>query len=217
MLQAMSDPASRRMTVAEFLEWELEQEGRHELVDGVPQLVNGVPQAMTGARFSHDRVVINVIFALTRLLRANGNPCDVFSADIAVVVPSGNVRRPDVAVHCPPFDDRAAASDHPKLVVEVLSESTQTVDQVVKLDEYQAIPQLDYILFIAPTRREVGVWSRGVSTAWQHTVLRAADAVIGLDVLGIVLPVADIYERVTLREESRPHLVWPDEGGVPEY
>ena len=192
------------MTPAAFLEWDLRQDLRHELVDGEPR-------AMTGARVSHDRVVGNVTFSLRASMRANSNPCDVFGPDIAVITPSGNVRRPDVAVHCPPFDERATSLDHPRLIVEVLSDSTQSVDQFVKLDEYQTITALDYILYIVPTMREVAFWSRTVDGTWTHVVHRAADASLVMPKLGVSLPFAAIYERVPLSEPTGPRLVWPDQ------
>ncbi len=85
------------MTEAEFLEWQLHQQQRYELVDGVPR-------AMTGARFRHDRVLVNTSSALLDALEAIDSPCRPFTADIAVRVPTGDLRRPDVAVYCPPFD-----------------------------------------------------------------------------------------------------------------
>jgi Uma2 family endonuclease len=191
------------MSVAEFLEWDLRQEDRYELVDGVPR-------AMTGARVSHDRVVGNVRAALSQRLRANGSPCDAFGADVALIVPAGNVRRPDVAVYCPPFDDNATALENPRLVVEVLSTSTQEVDQLFKLEEYQAIAGLDAIIFIAPTIRQVGVWSRGAEAAWRRVELRDAAASIELPKLGVSLPLSEVYERVVFQEAEGPRLVWPD-------
>ena len=93
----------------------------------------------------HDRILVNVLVGLRAGLRSSGSPCDVFTADIAVIVPSGNVRRPDVTIGCPPFDERGTSVDQPRLVVEVLSDSTQSVDQLVKLDEYRAIAGLNYV------------------------------------------------------------------------
>jgi Uma2 family endonuclease len=191
------------MSVAEFLEWDLRQQDRYELVDGVPR-------AMTGARVSHDRVVVNVITALRNRLRANGSPCDVFGADIALIVPAGNVRRPDVAVYCPPFDERATALEHPRVVIEVLSVSTQEVDQLFKLEEYQAIAGLDAIIFIAPTIPQVGVWSRDSAASWRRVKLLDPAASIELPGLGVSLPLSEVYERVVFEEVTGPRLVWPD-------
>jgi Uma2 family endonuclease len=149
----MSAHAPHGMSVAEFLEWDLRQDCRHEVVDGEAR-------PMTGAHVSHDLVVGNIGSALRVSLRAIKSGCNVFSADIALVVPGGNARRPDLTIHCPPFDVSKTALDHPRLVVEVLSESTQSINQLIKLDEYRSIPDLAYILIVAPTVLEVGLWLR---------------------------------------------------------
>jgi Uma2 family endonuclease len=200
----MSAHATRRMTIDEFLAWQMGQELRFELVDGQPR-------AMTGARLRHDRVVANLLRLIGVQFRAAGNPCDAFTADIAIIVPAGNVRRPDVSVLCPPFDDLANSSRNPCLVAEVLSDSTENVDRIVKLEEYKAIPGLDYILLAAPDLAEIVFWSRDAGARWQHQACHDLGATLDLPRLGVRLPLTGIYDRVTLRQPTGPRLVWPEE------
>jgi len=73
----MGGTASRLMEPQEFLEWRLDQEERHELVDGVPA------RMMAGAaeyhdQEYHDQIVTNVIISLGTQLR--GKPCRVTTA-----------------------------------------------------------------------------------------------------------------------------------------
>jgi Uma2 family endonuclease len=199
----MSDRARRHMTEAEFLDWQAGQEERYELVDGEPR-------AMIGARFRHERVAGNAFAALRAALRAAGNPCDPFTDDMAVRVPNGNLRRPDVAVYCPPIDEEAMVSDRPQLVVEVLSESTEDADQFVKLDEYQAVEALDCVILVAPHVIDAVVWQRTPQRRWSRTRHRKMDEVIALSALGISLAVLDLYDRVELRPRRRPRLVWDE-------
>src|SRR5487761_2458502 len=137
----MSYAADHRMTVAEFLDWQQHQELRHELVDGRPV-------AMAGARQRHDRITANALGELHGQLR--GQPCRVFTADLGVVTPGGNVRRPDIGVQCGPFEDESMEASQPRLVAEVLSRSTRTLDQVGKLDEYKSIESIKTIVLIDP-------------------------------------------------------------------
>lgn len=197
----MSEHAVRRMTEAEFLEWQLHQELRYELVDGFPR-------AMTGARIRHDRVLMNTATALLDALEAVDSLCRPFTADIAVRVPSGDLRRPDVAVHCPPFDEDAMVSDRPRLVVEVLSESTEDTDQHVKLDEYQHMPALDYIILMSPRVVDVLVWARDADRSWRSKRYQTLEDVVSLPLLNISLPLARLYRSVEVR--PRPRLVSPD-------
>jgi len=197
----MSERAMRQMTEAEFLEWQRHQAQRYELVDGVPR-------AMTGARFRHDRVLMNASSTLLDVLEAIGSPCRPFSADIAVRVPTGNLRRPDVAVYCPPFDEDAMVSDSPRLVVEVLSESTEDTDQHVKVDEYQHLVAVDYIVLIAPRVVDVLVWTREDDRSWRSMRYRALEDLVPLPLLGVSLSLARLYRSVELR--PRPRLVPED-------
>ena len=125
----MSERASNRLTLDQFDAWQAQQEVRCELVDGRSM-------GMTGATIAHDRVAGNILLALRSQFRANGNPCDAFGPDIGVVIDAGTLRRPDVTVFCPPFDETATRSDKPRLVAEVLCRSTERLDQVGKAEEY---------------------------------------------------------------------------------
>jgi Uma2 family endonuclease len=191
----MAEHTIDRMSEAEFLEWQLRQDLRYELVDGQPH-------AMPGARFGHDRVLGNAFAAVRRALRAAGSPCDTFTANIAVRVPPGNLRRPDVAVYCPPWDEDAMVSDRPRLIIEVLSETTETTDQTLKLEEYRLIGALDHIILVAPRVVDAVVWSRQDDGSWGFYHFDDVEATIELPRLEISIPIAELYERVELRRGS---------------
>lgn len=181
----MSQSALRRMTAEDFLEWDLRQpDGRHELIDGVPV-------AMTGARRRHDRIVVNAVAELRTRLR--GGPCVPFTADTAVRIPGGNVRRPDVGVTCGPDDDDLTYAAAPRLVIEVLSPSTRAFDRMRKVEEYKTVAGLDYILLVDADAPEVILWSRDAAGGWASTVIAGAEAAIDLPALGVTLPLADLY------------------------
>ncbi len=184
----MSQSAVRRMTAEEFLAWDLDQpDARHELIDGVPV-------AMTGARRRHDRIVVNALAELRARLR--GSPCVPFTADTAVRIPNGNVRRPDIGVVCGPDDDDQTYVA-PRLVIEVLSPTTRSFDRVRKLEEYKSSPTLDYVLLVDPDAPEVLLWSRDAARAWTSTVIEGIEAAIDLPALGIALPLGELYAGIS--------------------
>ncbi len=184
----MSERALRRWTVEEFFAWQERQDERYELVEGVPL------RMMTGARAVHNDIVINVLAGLHRQLR--GKDCRPFNADGSVQTGIGNIRRPDAGVECGTYDPNGLKAVLPRLVVEILSPSTQRIDLFVKLLEYQRLASLFYVLYIDPDEPSVAFWSREAEGEWQQQSASALDDVIEMPAIGISLAMSDIYERV---------------------
>ena len=195
----MSEQVVMRMPVEAFLEWGLHQDQRYELVDGVPV-------AMAGAKQVHDLIVTNVHAMLHPQLR--GKTCRNFTADIAVRIPAGNIRRPDAGIDCGPFDREATAAGAPFLVLEVLSRSTREFDLLRKLEEYKTVPGLAHIVVVDPDAAQVFHWSRPPGMEWRYALLEGLDAVISLPEIDCALELAGLYEGLTFR--PRPRLVQDD-------
>lgn len=75
----MPDPARRRMTPEEFFAWQLHQDERYELVDGIPVLRD---RMMTGSSAQHDQATVTIIASLHMQLRGSGHRPT--TADIAI-------------------------------------------------------------------------------------------------------------------------------------
>ena len=198
----MSEQAIRRMSADVFLEWCLGREGRYELIDGA--LV-----AMTGANRRHDHILVNTLGLLVDRLR--GHRGQVFSPDIAVRIPAGNVRRPDAGIDCGPFNETETWAGAPYLVVEVLSPSTRAFDMVDKVEEYKTVPSLRHIVLVDPDMPEARHWSRQDGEPWGFEVLEGLGATIRLPGIPAVLDLAALYEGLTFR--PRPYLVQESGGG----
>jgi Uma2 family endonuclease len=198
----MSQHGSVVTAAAGFLEWDLgHPDGPHELVDGVPVPKRWAVFGMVGARGGHDRIVMNLAREIGVQLR--GKSCQPFSEGLAVRIPAGNVRRPDLGVQCGPFDQRATAANDPRLVIEALSESTRAFDQARKLEEYKTVETLDYVLLVDPDVAEVILWSRDAARTWRHRIIEGLDAVVEMPALGVVVALADLYEGLTLKTVPR--------------
>jgi Uma2 family endonuclease len=195
----MSERAVTRMSAEEFLEWGLHQELRYELVDGVPV-------AMAGAKQRHDRIVMNAQGELYIQLR--GKACRNFSADIAVRIPAGNIRRPDVGIDCGAYEEGATTASAPFLVVEVLSPSTREFDRFRKLEEYKTVPGLVHIVLIDPDLPQAFHWSRPSGGDWRYTLLEGLAAVVHLPEIDCALGLASLYDGLTFR--LLPRLVRDD-------
>lgn len=182
----MNAPARLRMTLDQYLDWESRQERKHELVDGVVRL-------MTGGTAAHNRVSRNVSFALQARLR--GGPCEPFGSDMKVRIPNGNVRYPDVTVDCgkpKPLDLWAA---EPRVIIAVLSPSTEWFDQTQKLAEYQSIPSVAHVAFLSQNRMFGRVWTRA-GEGWDSVDFDGADAAMAFPAVDVALPLSEIYDGV---------------------
>jgi Uma2 family endonuclease len=192
----MAEPQRRLMTPEEFFAWQLDQEDRYELVDGVPVPLRG----MTGASNAHDAVAVNIIVSLANQLR--GSPCRVATADTAVRTAIRSFRRPDVTVECAPIDRASYEAHAPKLVVEVLSPSTRQIDRLRKAEEYKRLPTLTAIMFVEPDSAHVLLLRRAPEGAWRDETFRGIEAVIALPELPAELRLRDVYLGVPLDEPS---------------
>jgi Uma2 family endonuclease len=115
----MADARKREMSVEEFLQWNLLQDERYELVDGHP-----VPlRAMAGTTGQHDEITVNLIAILRDRLR--GTSCRPRTADTAVRTRIRGVRRPDVTIEGAPLERGSLEALKPIAVFEVLSPTTR--------------------------------------------------------------------------------------------
>jgi Uma2 family endonuclease len=188
----MAEPSLKLMTPDEFYIWQLDQDERYELVDGVP-----VPlRAMTGASNVHDVILVNCILELGNRLR--GRPCRVASADTALRTSIRSSRRPDVTVDCAPPEAKSYEAQRPTVVVEVLSPTTRTIDRFTKLDEYRRHPTLRHILLVEPGSVASKLYSRPEGGEWTAVDLIGREAVIELAAIEVSLPLAALYDRLEM-------------------
>ena len=178
------------LSVDEYLALERDGETKHEYVAG--ELF-----AMAGASKVHGRIVTNLVLATGNHLEAG--PCDVYAADLKVHVEAAEAfYYADVVVVCdePPRDGEYF-TERPRLIVEVLSESTEAFDRGAKFASYRSLESLrDYVL-VSATEPAVDVYHRREDGTWEIGRYLPGDAVpmrsIGLNVL-----VERLYTRTGL-------------------
>lgn len=186
----MATAIPKDMTADEFLIWNLSQDERFELIDGVP-----VPlRSMAGASNYHDDIVTNLIAALRGKLR--GTDCKPRTADTALRTAIKRVRRPDVTVDCAESRPDSYESAKPTAVFEVLSPSTRKLDGGVKLSEYLRHPTLQTIVHIDPDRLEIAVFQRDGTGQWGEFILASPSDRVLIPGTTVSLTLAEIYEGV---------------------
>ncbi len=168
-----------------YLEDEKKRDIKHEYVDG--EIF-----AMAGASISHQRIISNLVINIGTHLKHS--PCEVFSSDIKVRADSGKKYfYPDALVVCQNDDKDAYYTESPRIIVEVLSNSTRKFDKNLKRHIYQAIPTLEEYVLIEQDRVEIEISRR--STNWQP-VFYFIDDDITFESIDLTLPVLELYQRV---------------------
>ncbi len=178
----MSQAARTRMTMAEFLEWEEQQEGKYEF-DGY-----GIV-AMNGGTVAHSVICTNVVVALQNRLR--GKSCRAHGGELKIEV-AGSIRYPDAFVVCTPVAQTASLVKLPVVVFEVLSPSTATVAFTEKHDEYRDTPSVMRYVILRQDRIHATVFTRSGS-GWSRDVLMDGE-MLALSEIGIEIPMAEFYE-----------------------
>lgn len=177
--------SARRYTLDDYFAVEEASGVRNEFLDGDIF-------AMAGGSLTHNRIASNVHFALrTRL----GDRCDILPGDQRIAAPSGLYTYADVVVICGEptlMPGRHDTVTNPSAVIEVLSPSTRDYDENQKLDHYRSIPSLQAVVLVEQEAAEVRVWKR-TSDGW--TVEEAAGIDASAQVLGVELPLAEVYAR----------------------
>ena len=112
------------------------------------EYVNGLITAMAGASRRHNLLTIALASLLRNHLRGTG--CQTFASDMKVNAShKGNTifYYPDVMVSCNRGNQNAFVEEHPQIIIEVLSPSTEARDRMEKLAAYTSIPGLkEYVL-----------------------------------------------------------------------
>lgn len=183
-----------KMTVEEYLEWESQQEVRHEYV-------NGELFAMTGGTIPHNDIALNLYTALRPHLRLQG--CRINVSDVKVEVsPTSPYYYPDIIVSCDPRDLNARRFiQYPKLIVEVLSPGTEAKDRGEKFTYYQTIPSLQEYVLVDSEKVAVECYRRGEGRMWLYYPYQAGD-VISLSSIEFECPIELLYEGVSFGDEA---------------
>jgi len=130
------------MSEQEYLAFERVSAERHEYA-------HGEVFAMAGGTRAHSLIAGNIQRELGLALL--DRPCEVHGPDLRIkIVARGRYTYADVLVVCgrPIFEDEQRDSLlNPRVIVEVLSDSTERYDRGEKFTQYRSIPSLrDYVL-----------------------------------------------------------------------
>ena len=174
----------------EYLAFEAQSQVKHEYH-------NGEVFAMAGAVDEHVTVALNCASLLLSHLRHSG--CRVYMSDMKVKIQQrGRFFYPDVMVTCDKRDSETSLyKTFPKLIVEVLSDSTEAYDRGDKFADYQTVESLEEYVLISPKRSRVECFRRGPNGVWiLHTFVEGKFELASVEFEGAI---GDLYENVVFQ------------------
>ncbi len=174
-----------RLSPAEYLAWEREQETKHEFF-------RGEVFAMSGGSYRHNALGASVISTLKAALV--GRPCVVFSSEQRVGIDGDRYVYPDATVVCGAIVSDGVTTDvlaNPGVVVEVLSSSTEPYDRGLKWEAYQRIASLGDYLLVAQVEARIEHFRRERGSGWHYQTYGPGERIVLA--LGLTLDVDALY------------------------
>jgi Uma2 family endonuclease len=158
------------MTVEEYLAFEERSQTRHEYLDGQVFV-------MTGAKDAHNVINVNLTAKLHSHLQGTG--CRVYSSDMKVHVKACNsFYYPDLIVTCEPVVADSVFKTQPRLIIEILSRSTATIDRREKLVNYRKLDSLCEYVLIAQHKMYVELHRKDADGTWSVQKLGRSDELV---------------------------------------
>lgn len=197
----------RPLTVAEYLTREREALERSEYIDGEVY-------QMAGESGAHADISVNIVRELANALK--GTPCRVRTKETKVKSggysakmgssTKGMFSYPDVLIVCGEVKYHDKFKDiilNPKVVLEVLSPSTEVFDRNHKFSRYRMFNDTltDYVL-VAQDKPMLEHFVRQKDNSWSLYTYVGLDKVCKIKSVGADLPLAEVYDRVEFSKEA---------------
>jgi Uma2 family endonuclease len=187
----MSSVPKRLLTPEEYL-------ARERVASYRSEFYRGEIFAMAGGSEQHALIKDNVAGETRGHLK--GITCRVMTSDIRVrVSDTGLYTYPDVTVVCgeSQYDDEVRDTLlNPRVLMEVLSKSTEQYDRGTKFELYKQIPALQEYILIAQDRPFVESYVRLADGSWEPTEFTELDATLVFASIPVQVPLAEIYRNV---------------------
>jgi Uma2 family endonuclease len=193
----MSAIPKTKLTPEEYLEMERRSEERHEYFDGEVF-------AMSGAKRNHSLIGVNLSGLLWQHLK--GKDFEAYINQTRVFVPeTGLYTYPDlVVVFCgkPQFqDDVFDTLLNPVLLIEVLSDSTESYDRGKKFQHYRSIESLQEYILVAQDEARIEKYVKSGDGFWVLSEAVGLEAEIKFDAIDCVIALKEVYDKVDFSNE----------------
>lgn len=191
----IASPQNIYCTAEEYLQMEKNSPVKHEYIDGEIY-------AMAGATDTHVTIAGNIFALLLSHLRGSG--CRVYIADMKARIESKNrFYYPDVMVTCEEKDrENATYKKFPRLIIEVLSDSTEAFDRGDKFIDYQSLETLQEYVLINSNKARIECFRRTEKNLWMLQFYTQENKQFQLTSIDFTGTIDDVYEEVVFPETT---------------
>jgi Uma2 family endonuclease len=189
----------RSYSIAEYIRLEQQTDEKHEYVDG--QIV-----AMAGGTLRSALVAANLTAALHRAL--DGSPCRVYTSDARIRAGrTPFLTYPDISVICglvgtDTDDPTDTTATNPRVLIEILSPSTEMYDRGEKFSRYRRISSLEEYVLVAQDKPTIETFHKNKAGEWVLDEAMGLKSTLKLKSLKIKLKLEDIYSGVKLDDST---------------
>jgi len=184
-----------KLTVEEYLKIEEESNLKYEFHDGDIY-------AMAGGTVNHSRISINIAGEIRQAIKSKNGNCEVLNSDVKLHIAKENrYLYPDNMVICGEIQESKSLKNsvtNPKVIIEVLSKSTQDYDKGAKFFIYKEIESLEEYILIEQDTAQIHVYTRKSSDLWKIVSINGLDKSLPISTLKVDIALADIYYNVKL-------------------
>lgn len=159
--------------------------------------------AMAGASRFHSAVKDNLITRLN--LQMNSSGCRTYSSDMKVWSPfTGLYSYPDIVIVCGQAEMKdkknADVLMNPKIIVEVLSQSTEGYDRGFKFKSYKRIESCQEYVLVSQNEPCIETFTRQPNNLWLHKIFEGIDSDLVLTSIPVRIPLREVYQDVDFDE-----------------
>jgi len=204
-------------TNEEYLAMERAADERHEYIDGYIY-------KMAGESPQHGEISVNLSGIIVPQLR--GTPCRARIKDTKVrsgpIPYSPRSRRgifsyPDMLIVCGEMQFLDEVQDvlvNPRVIIEILSETTEDFDRKLKFWRYQTWnPSLTDYLLIAQTIPAIEYYIRQPEGGWLYYVYEGLESSLTIKSVNCTLHLSDVYDRMVFSQQKLELFSGPEDKG----
>lgn len=183
-----------RYTLAQYLAIEKKSNTKHEYFE------NEI-FSMARASNAHNEIFSNLFLQIASKLK--GATCRPYGSDKRLHIPENSLYTyPDISIYCNGLIHSANDKDSsilPTVIIEILSDSTQTYDRGDKFKLYRDIPTLKEYILIDSEEVAIESFFLNENNNWELEEYSKQTEKLKFKSLQIAIPIQDIYENISFK------------------